>query len=153
MNHQSGLSIVASYLYPYEAELTKALLESHDIPAWILDEHQIRQRWFLSGALGGVKVGVADQDLALARRIVSEDHSSDLRSIPEALLPPDSEELCPRCGAADARRRESATRPSGRTLLGIAASMFFASPVPIRTVQEQWTCSVCGEEWSREEPR
>ena len=57
-NRQSGLEIVGNFWYIHEAELAKALLQSEGIPAWVLDEHQIRMRWHLAAALGGVKVAV-----------------------------------------------------------------------------------------------
>lgn len=151
--HQSGLTIVASYLYPYEADLAKALLDSHDIESWVLDEHQIRQRWWLAGALGGVKVGVAEDDFERARQIVAVDHSSALESIPECELPPHADEICPDCGAPSARLLEADTRVSARTLLAVAASIFFSSPIPLRTVQEDWACGACGARWKRDRPR
>ncbi|MFO0691289.1 MAG: DUF2007 domain-containing protein [Myxococcota bacterium] len=148
--HQSGLAIAASYLYPYEAELARALLESHEIPAWIFDEHQIRQRWWLAGALGGVKLGVFEADCERARQLLAEDHSDELQGIPESDLPPDPQEVCPSCSSGRVRLFDSHPRVSGRTALSLVASLFFSSPIPLRKVEEQWACDACGSRWTRD---
>ena len=55
---QSGLAFVGSYMYPHEADVAKVLLESREVPAWVLDDLLLRTRCYLSNALGGVEVAV-----------------------------------------------------------------------------------------------
>jgi len=49
-------------MYPHEADVAKVLLESREVPAWVLDDLQVRTRWYLSNALGGVEVAVHPDD-------------------------------------------------------------------------------------------
>lgn len=119
---QPGLAIAATHLHPYQAELAKALLESHGAPAWVLDEQQIRMRLHLSDTLGGVEIAVAQEDLARASRIITEDKSADLADIPEDQLPPHADEICPAWGNASGLRNESGARSATRTLLEMLGS-------------------------------
>ena len=48
--------IVATYLYPHEAHIARASLESAGIPAVLADEHTINTDWLYAQALGGVKL-------------------------------------------------------------------------------------------------
>lgn len=140
---QSGLAVVLSCYYLHEADVARALLESEGIEAWILDEHQIRQRWHLAGALGGVKLAVAPQDAARARQLLAEDRSSALGEIEEQVLPPHEDELCPRCGAASAtHERQRLPGP-----VQWATSLFFlllGLLVPRRRVEVRSRCGSCG---------
>ena len=105
---QGDLEIVGTYQFPHEALIAKSALDAFGVSAWVLDESQIRLRWYLSDALGGVKLAVRTADAVAAREILSGDHSSDLEGIPESQLQPAPQDLCRRCGAASfeiARRR------------------------------------------------
>jgi len=104
---ESTLEIVARYWLPHEALVAKSALEAFGVPAWVLDETQIRMRWYLANTLGGVKLAVRAEDAYTAREILSGDHAADLSSIEEAALPPHPSEVCERCGlplVADPRR-------------------------------------------------
>jgi ribosomal protein S14 len=147
-----GLSVAASFTYPYEADLAKALLESREIEAWILDEHQIRQRWHLSGALGGVKVSVRPSDLEEAKSILAKDFSVDLAKIPEASLSAHPDEICPSCGSPTVLYRRALSRVSVRTWVGGVFSLLAGLLFPLRTVREDRSCQKCGANWSLERP-
>ncbi len=150
---QSGLAVVRSFLYLHEADIAKALLDSYGIEAFILDEHQIRQRWHLAGALGGVKLAVAPEHAYRARQVLEDDYSEVLEDIEEAKLPPHRDELCPRCGAASVRSEEKRQLPG---LLQWAASLFFlllAVLAPRRRVRVSRQCPACAHAWSLDETR
>lgn len=69
---------VASFSFPYEAQLAKAKLESEGIPAFVLDEHTINMQWLYSNAMGGVRVQVPNPYLEQASKILSKDYSQAL---------------------------------------------------------------------------
>ena len=150
---QSGLTIVGRFNYLHEADLAKALLASEGIASWLLDEHQIRQRWHLGAALGGVKLAVAPEHAWRARQILDEDHSEHLAAIPEQELPPHPEELCPRCGA-EARIESSGQRlPGPFQWLVSLAFLVLGVLVPRRRFDTVRCCEGCGHRWSRAETR
>jgi len=99
-SRQAELEVVGTYRFPHEAQVARGVLEAFGIPAWVIDETQIRLRWYLGNALGGVKVAVRAADASTARELLSGDHSAALESIPETHLPPAPDEVCPRCGSA-----------------------------------------------------
>ncbi len=150
---QSGLSVLRSYLYLHEADIAKALLDSYGIESFILDEHQIRQRWHLGVALGGVKLAVAPEHAYRARQVLEEDRSDALEDIEEQQLPPHEDELCPRCGGDKTRAREARTFPGP---LQWAASLFFlflGVLAPRRRIRVSRECAACDYAWSVDETR
>ena len=147
---RSGLAVVGSYTYPYEADLAKALLDSHGIEAFVLDEFQIRMRWHLSQALGGVKVAVRPDDEARAHELLSTDYSAEVESIPEAALPGSPDELCRYCGSQNVTFSRELSRVSTRTLVGGFLTWFFGPIFPFRMMREDWRCLDCRKNWMRE---
>jgi hypothetical protein len=142
---RGALEIVATYRFPHEASLAKSALEAFGVDAWVLDETQIRLRWYMGAALGGVKLAVRAGDAATAREILDGDHSADLAGIPEAKLPPSPGELCPRCGA-DALERVKG-RTSGdvlRRMLLLVLALFLGSHAPHDRLTRAWRCRACG---------
>ena len=150
---QSGLSVLRSYLYLHEADIAKALLDSYGIESFILDEHQIRQRWHLGVALGGVKLAVAPEHAYRARQVLDEDRSDALEDIEEQKLPAHEDELCPRCGGGETRARETRTFPG---IFQWAASLFFlflGVLAPRRRIRVSRECTACAYAWSVDETR
>jgi hypothetical protein len=150
---QTGLAVVGSFFYLHEADLAKALLESYGIEAWILDEHQIRQRWHLAGPLGGVKLAVDPQQATRAREILAQDHSDALREIPEQNLPAHPAECCPGCGAAAATETIRQRAPNLLQWLQSILFLGFGFLVPRRRVVVERACGSCGHRWSITERR
>ncbi len=148
-----GLEIAATFTYPHEAHVAKSLLDSRGIYSQILDETQIRMRWHLSAALGGIKIAVHPNDLEEARALLATDFSGDLVDTFESELEPDGREICPRCALANVALVRQEPRFSFRTLFGLLLSALSGAIFPMRTVVETRTCSRCGEEWRVEAPR
>jgi hypothetical protein len=65
----SGLVEAARFTWAYQAELARTFLESHGVHAIVFDGHSSA---YSDGALIGVRVMVLDEDLAAARRVLSE---------------------------------------------------------------------------------
>ena len=66
----SELVTITSYSEPLEAHIVKGRLEAEGIPTFIANEHHISAAWYLSNALGGVKIQVHKQDHAKAINII-----------------------------------------------------------------------------------
>ncbi|MGH2897778.1 MAG: hypothetical protein ACRDMZ_03830 [Solirubrobacteraceae bacterium] len=141
---QGDLEVVGTYRFPYEAQLAKSAVEAFGVPGWVLDETQIRFRWYFGDALGGVKLAVRTGDAETAREILSGDHSADLAALPESHLPPALDELCPRCGA----ELVEVARPRGRGtlrqwLLVLVSWVFAGGPAPHYRRRAR-RCAACG---------
>src|SRR5262249_14666750 len=78
LSRQGDLEIVGSYRFSHEAHLARAALDAAGIRAWVLDEAQIRMRWFMGDALGGIKVAVRREEAADARALLARDFSVEL---------------------------------------------------------------------------
>ena len=62
---------VATFSDAFEANLAKSRLEEAGIRAFVTGD-QIDSTWRLGGAFGGVKLLVAERDLAEAKRLLAE---------------------------------------------------------------------------------
>lgn len=69
---------VATFSFPHEAHIVRAMLEAEGIPAIVADEHTINMDWLYSNALGGVKVQVPEAMLADAAEILKKDYSENM---------------------------------------------------------------------------
>ena len=142
---RSELEVVGAYRFPWEASLAKSALEAFGLEAWVLDETQIRLRWYMGAALGGVKLAVRAEDAEAAREILRGDHSADLAAVPEAKLPAAPDELCPRCGA-DALEPVSGRTSADvlRRMLLVVLALFAGSHAPHDRLMRGWRCRACG---------
>jgi hypothetical protein len=128
---------VATFSQPLEAHLARTKLESEGIACVVGDEHLIRVDWFLSNAVGGVKVLVPAWEAEKAREI--------LRPRPRLVVvagdeePADGELICPRCRSYDVYYRRYSRRIASVFIL------LFGFLVPWRS--RRWTCTQCGYEW------
>jgi hypothetical protein len=65
------LTTVATFGTPVEAELARNRLEEKGIAAVVVDAETVGMVWHMGGALGGVKVQVAESDAAKARAVLA----------------------------------------------------------------------------------
>jgi len=140
------LEVVASYNFPHEADLARALLEANEIRAWVLDELQVQQRWYIARALGGVRVAVPRSEAQRAREILAKDHSAALAELPESRLPAAPEEICPRCGTAAGQETRRLIHPRLLSLV-----LAFVMTAPIRRTRVEYECPSCRHRWSEPE--
>ena len=70
------LVTLRTYMNVPEALLAKSILDSAEIQCFLADESIIRLDWFLSNALGGVKLLVRQEDVESASALPDRDHSS-----------------------------------------------------------------------------
>jgi hypothetical protein len=108
---------VATYTFPWEAQLAKARLESEGIASVVADE--ISAGLYGANAIGGVKLRVREEDADRATDLLST-----LRPLPEIYLVTDEDARqarCPSCRSED-----------------VAAEGWF---------RRRWSCRACGAVW------
>src|SRR3954467_15226270 len=66
-----SLTTVATFNSPHEAALARNLLAQEGITAYVVDAETVGMIWHAGGALGGVKVQVAESDARRARAVLA----------------------------------------------------------------------------------
>jgi Putative prokaryotic signal transducing protein len=128
---------IAAFSQPIEAHLARTKLESEGIACMVGDEYLVRVDWFLSNAIGGVKVMVPAWEAERARDI--------LRPRPHLVVvantgdPADGDMICPRCRSYDVYYQRYSRRVSSIFIL------LFGFLIPWR--DRRWSCTQCGYEW------
>jgi hypothetical protein len=130
--------VVATFTSPWEAELSRARLEADGFAAVLADENLVRLDWFVSCAVGGVKVLVPASEAAAARAVLEQ-----AAELPEIGLATDddlaAEHCCPACGSANL----AFERFSRGGFVGSLLLLGFPLPIP----KPRWRCGRCGEVW------
>lgn len=145
---QSGFAIVHVTWFAHEAHLAKSLLASEGIDAWVLDAGQVGVQWHVAGALGGIKVGVREEDAERARAVLAEDYSSSLAGIEEETLPAAEEERCPRCGSSATISSQTTERPDRWSWASMSFFFLLGLLVPRKRRLVRNGCTACGQFWS-----
>ncbi len=65
--------VVATFSKPEEAHLLRMRLAAGGVAAYIRDENTVQMDWLYSNALGGVRVEVAEEDVAATRELLAND--------------------------------------------------------------------------------
>jgi hypothetical protein len=136
-----GLIILRKFRDLAEAELVQELLASQGIESFLLDATTVRMDWFLSYALGAIKLCVRKKDAEAAAAALAQ-------SPPEGIARPESFEVegvgtyeqprCPKCGSMEVSFKGLDKRLSYATL-------FVSFPIPVE--YPGWKCFACGHEW------
>lgn len=122
---------VDQFISPQEAHILAGRFESEGIPVVLGNEHIISVNWFLSNAIGGVRVRVPQSYVKQANIIISEDKSGKYEI-------PDEKEviLCSKCGSNKIVRYKRSWN------IAVLILYFFNLPVPFSL--EKYKCKVCG---------
>ena len=135
------LVTVATYTNPLEAHIVRGRLQAEGIEAYVAHEHHIWANWFLSTALGGVKLQVAPADAQRAREILRQEQAGDY-----AELMPDAngqdtrpQATCPACRSPEI----TAARRSER----ISLLVVWLSSLPLPYNSVAMVCRSCGHNW------
>ena len=118
-----------------EAHILRARLESEDIPAIVADEHLVTANWFLSNAVGGVRVRVPHSFAAQASDIVKalESGSYEISDNQENIR------LCPRCGSDNTIENKRSWK--------ISFLIFYFLHIPVPYATDEYKCKKCGNIW------
>jgi Putative prokaryotic signal transducing protein len=137
---------IATFTNPLEAHIVRGRLRAEGIETWVAHEHHIWANWFLSTALGGVKLQVRPEDAQRAEEILRQEQAGDFETL---VADTDKESAEPR-PACPVCRSEDITpiRRSGRISLIIV--WLLSLPLPYSSVT--MACRSCGHIWvNREE--
>jgi hypothetical protein len=139
MSDSSELVVARAYSLPHEAHLACSVLHAAGLEARVADEHIVTADWFLSNAVGGVKVMVRAEDLTTARELLDQAAVVSNEDAPSQMLDTQGseEDACPRCGS---RTWESVTY--GKRL---AALSMLVMPM-LLPVWRRTRCGQCGYE-------
>lgn len=118
-----------------EAHIVRARLESETIPAIVADEHLVTANWFLSNAVGGVRVQVPAQYIEHANEILKGLEAGEYALAENAV----KTITCPKCGSGNVIPDKRGRKASLLTLF------FFQLPLPFRT--NAYQCKTCGLVW------
>jgi hypothetical protein len=136
----NDLITVHKFLYPPEALLAKASLESAGIHSYLVDDNMINMNWFYSNALGGIKLKVQPEDVDAANEILNQ-------PIPETLeiegIGDYEQPRCPKCQSLDVSYRELDKFLS-------YGSAYAGVPIPVHN--KAWTCHACHNKWDDTSP-
>ena len=135
------LITITSYSEPIEAYIVKGRLEAEGIPAFIANEHHISLSWYLSHALGGVKIQVHIKDKNKAEEILSSLKSGEYEEELKNEIKNIENNNCPNCGSAS-----YVSKFSLPLLLLVWLSLGLAVIFPIRRSNHK--CKKCGSKWA-----
>ena len=135
--------VVETFTSPWEAQLARARLEAEGIETLVADEHLVRMNWFISGAIGGVKLKVRQED---AERAAEALRPGD--PIPEIDLVTEAEAYCRRCPGCNS---DNVTHERWSRLAFFGSCLLFGFPLPVP--RNRWSCRHCGEVWSEDDLR
>jgi len=121
------LTTVARYFHPTDAHIAAGRLKAQGIPVFLRDINHASVNWLICIALGGIRLQVPDDCVALSRSILEEEFE------------PVAEACCPQCGSGDV------SNASRRWKLSVLAVHLFSLPLPWR--RNARICDSCGHEW------
>ena len=132
MDVPDSLVTIATYSTPQQGHLAKGLLEAHDIPAAVLDEHVARMVGPYSGYIKGVRLQVRACDVPDALEILDiVDEDEPLDGTAKGNGNPAQAGICPLCGNP---------KPGRAALLWARIGPVFSASANAR----YQTCSSCG---------
>lgn len=123
-----------------EALIARAKLDSQQIWCVLADDNVIRLNWFLSNALGGLRLQVADEDAQFALDLLAEEipESFSAEEVGEEYLQPE----CVECGSLDV-----SFEPLHQ---GLALVCLQFLGLPVWLPKKLWHCEACGNHWKAE---
>lgn len=125
------LTTIATYSFPYEAQIARAKLDSEGIPAFIADEQTINMQWLYSNAMGGVRLQVPETYVQQAVELLTEDSSEAVEKEQGIDVTP-----CSVCGSADTEPYQKGKRWAFLIFLGL--------DFPLFPVKNTFKCRKCG---------
>src|SRR4051812_46895504 len=92
-----ALVAISQYQNLYEALLAKGKIESAGIDCRLADDNLVRMDWFYSNAVGGVKLLVAEGELAEAQAVLNAPMPEEFSK--EQVGSHYTQPRCPSCGS------------------------------------------------------
>lgn len=124
---------------PIEAHIIRGRLEAEGLHPTVAFEHHIRMNWFISHALGGVKVQVPPSEAEQASEIVQKINQDYYRHILDDVEETQDHFCCPKCGSQNIRRSRFTES------LALVVLWFVTLPIPFQT--GAYLCQSCKHHW------
>jgi hypothetical protein len=67
-----NLILLARFYDPHAAHITRGVLETYDIPCFVMDDHVANTAFYLQQAIGGIRLMVTSVHYEEARQILEE---------------------------------------------------------------------------------
>lgn len=138
--------VVSTHTVAIDAHIVKGRLEAEGIPAALEDDQYITMDWFLSTALGGVKVSVPEAYEEAALEVLQKTNNNEyqlskldseaLAQEPAAEFVPEVPTECPKCHSYKISRIEWMRH------LSLVVLYFLHSPIAFS--QRYYSCDDCG---------
>jgi len=100
MNAEYSFAVAEWHVSPWDALVSRALLESEGIPAFLENEHHVTANWPMSRMLGGMRLMVPAVCLGAARATFALRDSGALQDALAKEYPAD-DIVCRKCGCTD----------------------------------------------------
>src|SRR5688572_3754585 len=100
-------AVVQTFLNLNDAELARSALESTGIESWVENRHLVAMNALYANAVGGLRLVVAEEDLAAARTALADLRDSAATSDmtytppPPSVMAPPPVIRCPDCGSLE----------------------------------------------------
>jgi Putative prokaryotic signal transducing protein len=133
------LVTIATFTDQVQAHILRCRLEVEGVPAFVAFEHHISMDWFLSQALGGVRVQVPETYAEKASEILAGINAGEYALVEEET----GSCRCPKCGHGNVR--------PDRASWNIAFLTFCIARVPLPFLVNNTKCMDCGYVGNRNE--
>jgi len=122
-----------------QAHIIRGRLEAEGLHPSVAFEHHIRMNWFISNALGGVRVQVPPSEQEQALVIVNRINDKSYQQLLEEQEETQDDLVCPACDSKDV------TRSRFTESLALVLLWFLMVPVPFQT--GAYNCRSCKHHW------
>ena len=125
---------VRSYSQAMEAQMVAGALQAEGIETHLANEYLVQQDWFVSNAVGGCRLHVAEEREADARRIIGEFDATE--SAPKRLT-------CPRCDSTHTEFNP----PTGLRQFALVVAIIVTGGLALLAKRTYKRCLDCGARW------
>ena len=136
MDAEVRFAVAEWHVSPWDAQVSRALLESEGIPAFLENEHHVTANWAMSRMLGGVRLMVPVEYIDAARAAFELRDRGDLQAALEKEYPPDALTCCA-CGSTALSEKRDWLAIVIAVVLLLKATVIF----PPRKLRR---CAACG---------
>jgi hypothetical protein len=133
-----------------EAWVAKSKLDSEKVWCFLADQEIVRLDWFLSNAVGGVRLQVADDEVQIAMELLSEEIPASFSA--DEVGEEYRQAECPRCGSRDVSLVTMAKKLAFLLLclLYLPASVLALLAMAQWVFTKPWRCEDCRHDWKAE---
>ena len=125
---------VRSYSHVMEAQMVAGALQAEGIQTHLENEYMVQQDWFVSNAIGGVRLHVLAEQADAARQMIGDFDAEE--AAPKPLT-------CPRCGSTNTEFNP----PTGLMRIALILAVICTSGLALFARRTYKLCRDCGAHW------